>query len=47
MANSQVLIMAIMLVEIADNLLKIPKCPIIRTRFEDDKYFNEPDERRI
>ena len=35
------------LVEIADNLLKMPKCPIIRTRFEDDKYFNEPYERRI
>ena len=29
-------------VEIADNLLKMPKCPIIRTRFEDNKYFKEP-----
>ena len=29
------------LIEIADNLLKMPKCPIIRTRFEDNKYFKE------
>ena len=29
-------------VEIADNLLKMPKCPIIRTRFEDNKYYKEP-----
>lgn len=29
------------LVEIADNLLKMPKCPILRTRFEDNKYFKE------
>ena len=31
------------LVEIADNLLKMPKCPIIRTRFEDDDNFKEPE----
>ena len=30
------------LVEIADNLLSMPKCPIIRTRFEDNKHFKEP-----
>lgn len=30
------------LVEIADKLLKMPVCPILRTRFEDDKYFKEP-----
>ena len=30
------------LVEIADNLLEMPKCPIIRTRFEDDENFKEP-----
>ena len=29
------------LVEIADKLLEIKKCPIIQTRFEDDKYFKE------
>ena len=29
------------LVEIADKLLEMPKCPILRTRFEDDKYFKE------
>ena len=29
------------LVEIADNLLKMSKCPILRTRFEDNKYFKE------
>lgn len=29
------------LIEIADNLLKMPKCPILRTRFEDNKYFKE------
>ena len=29
------------LVEIADKLLEMKKCPIIRTRFEDDKYFKE------
>lgn len=27
------------LVEIADKLLDLPECPIIRTRFEDDKHF--------
>ena len=27
------------LVEIADDLLKMPKCPIIRTRFEDNEFF--------
>lgn len=31
------------LVEISDDLLKMPGCPIIRTRFEDDKYFKEPE----
>lgn len=30
------------LVKIADNLLNLPRCPIIRTRFEDDKSFKEP-----
>lgn len=30
------------LVEIADKLLTMPKCPIIKTRFEDNKYFKEP-----
>lgn len=29
------------LVAIADNLLKMPKCPVIKTRFEDNKYFKE------
>ena len=29
------------LVEIADNLLKMPKCPIIKTRFEDNENFKE------
>lgn len=29
------------LVEIADSLLKLSECPVIRTRFEDDKYFEE------
>jgi ADP-ribosyl-[dinitrogen reductase] hydrolase len=29
------------LVEIADKLLEMKKCPIIQTRFEDDKYFKE------
>ena len=29
------------LVEIADKLLAMPKCPVIRTRFEDDKNFRE------
>ncbi len=29
------------LVEIADKLLKLPKCPILRTRFKDDKNFKE------
>ncbi|MBR2709955.1 ADP-ribosylglycohydrolase family protein [Candidatus Saccharibacteria bacterium] len=29
------------LVEIADKLLEMPKCPIIKTRFEDNKYFKE------
>lgn len=31
------------LIEVADNLLKMPKCPILRTRFADDKYFKEPE----
>ena len=30
------------LVEIADNLLEMPECPIIQTRFEDDNNFKEP-----
>ena len=30
------------LVEIADKLLAMPKCPVIKTRFEDDKNFREP-----
>ncbi len=29
------------LIEIADNLLAMDGCPIIRTRFEDDRYFQE------
>lgn len=29
------------LVEIADNLLRMPRCPILGTRFEDNKYFKE------
>ena len=29
------------LVEIADKLLKMPECPILQTRFEDNKYFKE------
>lgn len=29
------------LVEIADNLLEMPKCPVIRTRFEDDEHFQD------
>lgn len=29
------------LVEIADKLLKMPSCPVIQTRFEDDKNFKE------
>lgn len=29
------------LIEIADNLLEIPNCPIIRTRFEDNDYFKK------
>lgn len=32
------------LVEIANNLLKMPKCPVLKTRFEDDKYFKEENE---
>ena len=31
------------IVEIADILLKMPKCPILRTRFEDDENFKTPD----
>lgn len=31
------------LTEIADNLLSIEKCPILKTRFEDDAYFEEPE----
>ena len=30
------------LVEIADKLLAMPKCPIIKTRFEDNEFFEEP-----
>ena len=30
------------LVKIADDLLKMPKCPILKTRFEDNNYFKEP-----
>ena len=30
------------LVKIADDLLKMPKCPIIKTRFEDDENFKAP-----
>ena len=29
------------LVEIADELLKMPKCPILKTRFADNKHFKE------
>lgn len=29
------------LVEIADKLLEMPKCPILKTRFKDNKYFKE------
>ncbi len=29
------------IVKIADDLLKMPECPIIRTRFKDNKYFEE------
>ena len=28
---------------IADTPLKMPKCPILRTRFEDDEDFKTPD----
>lgn len=31
------------LVKIADELLEMPKCEILRTRFEDDKHFKEPE----
>ena len=31
------------LVKIADKLLAMPKCPVIKTRFEDSKYFKEPE----
>ena len=31
------------LVEIADNLLGMKECPVIRTRFEGDPDFNVPD----
>ncbi len=31
------------LVDIADKLLAMPKCSILRTRFEDDKHFKEPE----
>ncbi len=31
------------LVEIADNLLGLPECSVIRTRFEDDVSFEEPE----
>ena len=27
--------------ELADKLLAMPECPIIRTRFEDDEHFEE------
>ena len=29
--------------KLADDLLKMPKCPILRTRFEDDENFKTPD----
>lgn len=32
------------LVEIADQLLAMPSCPIIKTRFKDNKHFKEPNE---
>jgi hypothetical protein len=32
------------LVEIADKLLELPKCPILKARFEDSQYFKEDDE---
>lgn len=32
------------LVEIADRLLAMPKCPILKTRFEDNKYFKEEND---
>ena len=31
------------LVEIADKLYRINKCPIIKTRFADDENFKEPE----
>ena len=31
------------LVEIADKLLEMPECPILRTRLEDDENFEEPN----
>ncbi|MBO7718080.1 ADP-ribosylglycohydrolase family protein [Candidatus Saccharibacteria bacterium] len=30
------------IIKIADKLLEMPECPIIKTRFEDDKNFEEP-----
>lgn len=30
------------LTEVADELLRMPECPIIRTRFEDDEHFKAP-----
>ncbi len=32
------------LVEIANKLLALPECPILRTRFEDDQKFEEPEQ---
>lgn len=29
------------IIQIADDLLEIPKCPILKSRFEDDDYFQE------
>ncbi len=31
------------LVQIADDLLEMPKCPVLKSRFEGDKYFAEPE----
>lgn len=35
--------LADVLTDVADKLLAMPKCPIIRTRFEEDKYFEAPN----
>lgn len=31
------------LVEVAGDLLEMPECPVLRTRFEDSEYFKEPE----